>query len=310
MSVQTSFYTKNEIIIEEIKSKHIVDLTDKKFGRWNVVGFAGLNKDLKSTWWCYCDCDKDKYYILVGSELSIGRTKSCGCLIKEENIKRSTLWKEAYKYNVEKKDINRIHRIFKSMKERCYNMLSKDFPNYGQRGIKICDEWLLNINEFVKWSIENGYAKNLTIDRINVNDNYKPSNCRWITTAEQNRNKTTTVYIDYNGEKRTLMSVLKENGIRNNYSTYRNRICKCGWSIEKAISTPIKTHLKKESIDKVLSFFNNGENNKIDIKQFCKDNNLNLYTFRSYLSKKEYMDILNKNNIYRKEKGFLIYEEN
>ena len=71
MGRQNTYYNKNEIIIEEITSKHIKDLTGKKFGKWNVVGFAGLNKELKSTWWCYCDCNKNKYYILVGTELSI-----------------------------------------------------------------------------------------------------------------------------------------------------------------------------------------------------------------------------------------------
>ena len=309
MSLQSNFYSKEDVNIEKIKSKHIKDLTGKKFERWNVVGFAGLNKDLKSTWWCYCDCNKDKYYILVGSELTGKRTRSCGCLIKETNTGRSQLWKDAYKYNVKKKDIERLHRIFNGMKERCYNMLSKDFSTYGQCGIKICDKWILDINEFVDWALESGYSENLTIDRINVNGDYEPTNCRWITVAEQNRNKTTTVYVNYNGEKKSLMSVLKENGIKNNYSVYRNRICRYGWDIEKALSTPIRTHIKKESIDKLLNYFNNNENKKVDIKDFCKENDLNIHTFRSYLSDKEFMDILNKNNVYRKENGFLTYEK-
>jgi hypothetical protein len=78
------------------------------------------------------------------------------------------------------------------MKGRCYNSNSKDFPHYGARGIRICDEWLSDFMSFRNWSLNNGFANDLTIDRIDVNGNYCPQNCRWITVAEQNRNKTTT----------------------------------------------------------------------------------------------------------------------
>lgn len=289
-------------------SKHIKDLTGEKFDKWNVVGFAGLNKDLKSTWWCYCDCDKDKYYILVGTELSRGKTKSCGCLIAEENIRRSTLWKEAYKYNVDKKTIKRLHAIFNSMKERCYNLLSKDFPSYGQRGIKIYDKWLLNVDEFVKWSMDNGYQDNLSIDRIDVNGDYEPSNCRWITLKEQARNKRTTIYIEYKGEKRTLLSVLEENGIRNNYNAYRDRIVRYKWDIERAIREPIRTNFKRDSLNKLLNYFKNNNVNKVNIREFCNDNNINTSTFRGYLQDESFRLTLRKNNIYKEEKGFLTYE--
>lgn len=301
MSKQSDFYNKDEIVIEKIKSKHIKDLTNKKFDRWNVVGFAGLNKDLKSTWWCYCDCNKEKYYILVGTELTRGKTKSCGCLVIEENISRSTLWRDAYKYNLDKKDIKRLHSIFKSMKERCYNLLSKDFPVYGGRGIKICDQWLLNIDEFVKWSVNNGYKSNLSIDRINVNGNYEPSNCRWISLNEQARNKTTTIYINYKGERRTLLSVLEENGIRNNYNVYRDRIVRSNWDIEKAMQEPIRTHLKKDSLNTLICYLKNNNIEKINIKEFCENNNINVNTFRGYMQNPSFVKILNQNGIYKRK---------
>lgn len=244
---------------------------------------------------------------MVGTELTQQRTQSCGCLIAEENKRRSHLWEEAYRYNVDKKDILRLHRIFNGMKERCYNLLSKDFPCYGAKGIKICNEWLLDINLFVKWSFENGYNKNLSIDRIDVYGNYEPNNCRWITIEEQARNKTTTVYVEYKGETRTLVSVLEENGIKNNYSTYRSRILKYGWDLDRTIKEPIRTNLKKEALNKLLNYFKEVNINKINIKEFCEKNNINCNTFRGYLSTPSFMSILNKNNIYKIEKGFLTY---
>lgn len=298
MSKQNTYYSKDEILIEQIKSKHIKDITGRQFGKWHVYGYAGLNKDLKSTWWCYCECDPKKYYILVGSELSGGRTKSCGCLIAEENKKRSYLWKEAYEHNTNKKDILRLHRIFNSMKDRCYNLLSKDFPNYGGRGIKICDEWLLDLNSFVNWAFLNGYKENLSIDRINVNEDYKPDNCRWITLFEQADNKRTSIYINYNGEKRTFMSVLREKGIKNNYSLYRSRILRCGWDIEKAIKTPIRTSYRKIILNAILDYFSENKD-MISIPKLSEKINLSASSIYKYLHDPEFIRILETNNIIR-----------
>jgi len=83
----------------------------------------------------------------------------------------------------------RTFSIWNCMKQRCYNKNSKDYSNYGGRGIIICDEWLNSFDFFNSWARKNGYADNLTIDRINVNDIYKPDNCRWITIQEQQKNR-------------------------------------------------------------------------------------------------------------------------
>lgn len=298
ISRQHTYYNKNEISIEQIKSKHIKDLTGLQFGKWHVYGYAGLNKDLKSTWWCYCECDSDKYYIIVGTELSRGKTKSCGCLIAEENKRRSILWKEAYTYNTSKKDILRLHGIFRGMKERCYNLLSKDFPTYGGRGIKICDEWLLNKDSFVSWAFEHNYKENLTIDRINVNGDYEPNNCRWITLHEQGSNKRTTLYINYKGEERTFISVLRENGIKNNYSTYRSRLLN-GWDIEKVIKTPIRTSYREITLRAILDYFSKNKS-IISIPKLSKEINLSRSSIYRYLNNDtEFVRILETNNIER-----------
>ena len=107
-------------------------------------------------------------------------------------------------FGIPSKDYETLWNTLKHMKERCYKENSKSYPNYGARGITICDEWLLSHKAFIRWSIENGWKRGLTIDRINVNGNYEPSNCRWITHTEQMSNKTDNVWIEHNGERMTL----------------------------------------------------------------------------------------------------------
>ena len=84
---------------------------------------------------------------------------------------------------------SRINKIYLAMKNRCYCKTSDRYSYYGGRGIKICDEWLADFMNFYNWAMANGYREDLTIDRINVNGNYEPNNCRWIKQIEQNRNK-------------------------------------------------------------------------------------------------------------------------
>lgn len=301
------WFHENEINIQPIESKHITDLTGQTFNRWTIVGYAGLGKDLKAQWWCKCQCDDTKYYIRTGTELKNGKSKSCGCLISDANRDRRVLFKLAEKYNVEEKDILRLHRIFNGMKQRCYNLLSKDYPKYGKRGIKICDEWLLDPNAFDKWAFTNGYQSGLTIDRIDVNGDYTPDNCQWISVVEQNRNKTTTIYIDYQGERRTLSSVLHEKGIANNYPLYVQRIIRYGWDIDKAINEPVRTSIKKQTIEAILHYFAS-DNNYLDKREFCVNNGINLATFRRYMCDKEVQNILICNNIIDDKKGHLFKE--
>lgn len=300
------YYAKNEVVIKPLESKHIKDLTGQQFGRWNVIGYAGLDKELKSEWWCQCQCSNDKYYIRTGSELSRGKSKSCGCLIVDRNKQRSTIKAAAKKYNVSEDTIRRLGRIFNGMKQRCYNTLNKDYYKYGARGIKIYDEWLLDINKFYQWSLDNGYINGLTIDRIDVHKGYAPNNCRWVGVAEQNRNKTTTIYVEYKGETRTLSSVLHENGIVNNYSVYVNRITRYGWDIDKTLKEPIRTKLKIDAINKVLQYFHEG-NTILNKKDFCAKHNIGLSSFYRYLKDDTIQKILRDNDILDNKKGYLNY---
>ncbi len=168
-------------------------LIGKRFSRLVVVERAsnhGLTK-----WACRCDCGGS--CVALASELRSGHVKSCGCLEKEN---RETVWMRSnggktLTYGERSRRYNeRLYNVWNGMKTRCYNPNNKRFKDYGGRGIVVCDEWKNDFSIFQKWALENGYDANApfgqcTIDRIDVNGNYEPSNCRWITMAAQQKNK-------------------------------------------------------------------------------------------------------------------------
>ena len=159
------------------------DLTGKRFGRLTVIKRVANNRNNKVMWLCKCDCGKET--TVIGSLLYTGRTKSCGCLTREATIKRST--KHGYRVTHKHLYCTRLNMI-----SRCENPKNKDYGYYGGRGIKVCPEWTDKKNgvaAFCEWALANGYAEGLTIDRIDVNGDYSPDNCRWVTMAVQCTNR-------------------------------------------------------------------------------------------------------------------------
>ena len=118
------------------------------------------------------------------------------------------------------------------MKTRCTNQKDPHFERYGGRGISVCDEWRDNFQSFHDWAISHGYTDELTIDRIDNNGNYTPDNCRWVTVAEQNRNKRNVRFITYNGVAKTIPELTKE--LHLGKETIRERLRR-GWSETEAI---------------------------------------------------------------------------
>jgi hypothetical protein len=141
------------------------------------------SKDLHKFFLCRCDCGNTT----IASAGNIGRgVKSCGC------ARKSGVYITKKHGFASHKRYDKLYHTWNSMKSRCYSQKCKDYKHYGARGIKICDEWLSDFLSFRAWSLSHGFANDLTIDRIDVDGDYCPDNCRWTTIAEQNRNKTTT----------------------------------------------------------------------------------------------------------------------
>ena len=198
------------------------DLTGQRFGYLTVIKKAGKNKSDKILWLCKCDCGKLK--IIQGASLKNGRTKSCGCL-RKKGARRT----HGFKYT-------RLYCIWQGIKKRCLNKNTSNYYIYGGRGIKICDEWKNDFKSFHDWAYANGYDESAkrgdcTIERIDTNGNYEPSNCRWATMKEQCRNTRSNKLITYNNETRCLMDWSYIFNI--NYKTLLYRFKK-GWTIEKA----------------------------------------------------------------------------
>lgn len=130
----------------------------------------------------------------------------------------------------------RLYETWCCMKKRCYNQKDKRYKNYGGRGIKVCDEWQ-TFEPFYDWAMANGYREDLTIDRIDVDGNYEPSNCRWATMIEQMRNTTRNHFVTAFGETKTIAEWSELSGIRQD--VIKDRLNKLHWSPEDAVG--IKT---------------------------------------------------------------------
>lgn len=160
------------------------DLTGMQFGFLTVLELEKVvGEGNRKRWYyrCRCKCGKEKS--VRADALTSGDTKSCGCWVSENPT--------YYKHGLSR---TRLYRVFRDMKTRCYNKNSPDYKNYGGRGITICSEWMQNYLSFKEWAENNGYdekAKKMqcTIDRIDVNGNYEPSNCRWVSIVVQNKNR-------------------------------------------------------------------------------------------------------------------------
>lgn len=134
----------------------------------------------------------------------------------------------------------RLHKIWESMHERCEYEKHVQYRNYGGRGIYVCDEWSEYI-PFAKWSFNNGYSEDLTIDRIDPNGIYEPDNCRWATNKEQANNRRTNRIVVYQGQEYTLTELAEMIGI--NKTTLKERL-NLGWSIEDAVERSVRRRTK------------------------------------------------------------------
>jgi hypothetical protein len=202
------------------KMGKFIDVTGQRFGRLVVTSIYCKGKTSK--WVCQCDCGKTT--IVSSQNLRNGHTKSCGCYNSNMTTLRNTRHGQSN---------TRLYKIWKGIKKRCYNQNSEKYPDYGGRGITVCPEWRDFIT-FRDWALSNGYGDNLSIDRINVNMNYEPSNCRWATSKEQANNKTDNHVLQFRGVKKTVAEWADVVGI--DKRLVYDRISRYGWSVERALT--------------------------------------------------------------------------
>ena len=204
------------------------DLTGLKIDKVTVIKRANVNNK-GDRWLCLCDCGN---YVIF-SELSLTRKsenkRSCGCEWKEN-------WKKCFETHGCTK--TRLYRIWQGMKKRCCTKTCSNYKYYGAKGIKVCDDWL-TFTTFREWAINNGYNDTLSIDRINSNGNYEPSNCRWVKQNTQVRNRSMSRMVTWNGKTQLIKDWAEELGVT--YETLRVRINK--WGVEKAFTTPFPSRL-------------------------------------------------------------------
>lgn len=202
-------------------ANRMTDISGQKFNRLTAIKPDGRYKSGNVRWLCICDCGN--YTHTSTSALKNGESKSCGCYTSERISNR----------NMKHGDFGtRVYEIWRQMHRRCYGKNAKAYKDYGGRWITICDEWK-EYEPFKKWAIAHGYRDDLTIDRIDVNGNYEPSNCRWVTVKQQSNNRRNCHIIEYNGETHTISEWADIYEVDQRKLYYR--LSKCGWDVKLAV---------------------------------------------------------------------------
>lgn len=195
------------------------------YGNLTVVG-PPIRISGRIRYQCMCTCGT--YTFVHANGIIKGATKSCGC-------KRCMSIGNAQRTHGLSR--SRLYSIHKSMIGRCANEKDRKYPDYGGRGIHVCDEWK-SLELFVEWALTNGYDDGLQIDRINNNKGYSPDNCRFITCTENNRNKRNNYQISAFGETKCAPAWEEDPRCAVGGRVLRQRITRDGWEAEKAIVTP------------------------------------------------------------------------
>lgn len=203
------------------------DLTGQRFGRLTVLGIDKTWNGKGVRYQCVCDCGnivKTKAHNLL-----CGDTQSCGCITLDRL--RTSPPRETHGAT-KGGNLERLFVIWCGMRHRCEKEYASRYKRYGGRGIKVCDEWH-DYLKFKDWALKNGYDDTLSIDRIDINGNYEPSNCRWATSKEQANNRGSNKTIEYNGETKTVSEWADIVGISKQllYRRFKN-----GWTPNRALT--------------------------------------------------------------------------
>ena len=226
------YYEEGRNVITGKKYAPRRDLTGQRFGRLTVIERYGRIGHQR-TWLCKCDCGKEK--VIRGPVLMRGDALSCGCYARE----RSSLTHRTHGMS----DSN-LYRRWRTIIDRCNGTDKNHERNYKERGIVVCSEWRNSFEAFRDWALANGYKKELTIDRIDFNGNYEPSNCRWIPERDQHYNTRKTCRFEYNGKLMNLRELESISGIP--METIRDRVRR-GWTVERAATEEIHKKSRRKA---------------------------------------------------------------
>jgi len=206
--------------------KTITDIVGNKYGRLTVIASAGYssNSNAKPQWLCKCDCGNE--YVGIGVALKNGNTASCGCLRRDVSRELNT---------THGMKGTKIYNTWQAMLNRCKLPSNKSYHRYGGRGITVCDRWKSFENFLEDMGEPN---KGESIDRINNDGNYEPSNCKWSDDKTQSRNKSTNVWLEANGTTMIMADWAKRLGCHS--ITIKARLAR-GWNVIDAVTKPIKS---------------------------------------------------------------------
>lgn len=196
------------------------DLTGQRFGKLIAIKPVGRDKHNQIQWLCVCDCGKEK--VTIASRLIRGKCKACRDCQYTGPVTHGLCG-------------TRIDKIYRGMLSRCNNPHRKAYPRYGGKGVRVCEEWSGpdGLKHFYEWSMQHGYADNLSIDRIDSEGNYSPENCRWATAEMQSNNTNRNLYVTIDGATHTLAEWCKILNL--NYPRVYQRVYKLKWSYERAL---------------------------------------------------------------------------
>lgn len=201
------------------------DITGQKYSMLTAIKRVENYRPQGNYWLCKCDCGNET--IVRKYDLIHLKNRSCGCYQKKCAKETRT---------THDKTKTSLYAVWNSMKQRCFNENSKAYKNYGGRGITVCSEWLGKDGfiTFEKWATDSSYIKGLSLDRIDNNGNYEPSNCRWVDAKTQANNRRCVYKIEYNGQTHSPAEWSRIIGISE--VTIKNRIFKQGMTIEEAFT--------------------------------------------------------------------------
>lgn len=211
-----------------------IDLTGQRFGELVVIGIARHKIRGRPAWRCLCDCGREK--TAAGDTLRAGDVTTCGAHRSARFLAlHSAPQEKKRKYPIGSDTNSRIYTIWRAMKMRCYSRSHKALPRYGGAGIVVCDEWQ-HFEGFRQWALASGYAPTLTLDRVDNERGYEPSNCRWATRFEQSRNRRRPILsVMAFGETKAVIDWAKDPRCTIGYTSLLRRLAK-GISPEAAIT--------------------------------------------------------------------------